>query len=139
MAKYGSDEVYVSISDGTIAVPGTHRDISADVLEISPLDKEAIAEEGHGFGEAWVRNVATGLKKIADITLKGFYDDTASTGTHALLNREGTTTEVYIGFGGAKSLTIPVLIKNYRRGPSRGELTKFEATLVAAGEPEEDA
>ena len=139
MAKYGSDEVYISIDDGTIASPGTHRDVSADVLEISGIDKEAMVEEGHGFGDAWVENLPTGLNKVSDITIKGFYDDTESTGTVYLFDRIGVTTEVYIGFGGGKSLTAPVLIKNFRRLPSRGELHKFEAVLVAAGEPEEDA
>ena len=139
MSKYGSNEVYISIDDGDLDTPGIHQIVSQDILDIPGVDKEAMVEEGHGFGDDWVKNLATGLSKVGDITIKGFYDDTADTGTDALFNRIGVSTEVYIGFGGVKSITIPVLIKNYRRLPARGELTKFEAVLVAAGEPEEDA
>lgn len=126
MAKYGSDDVYVAI-DGN--------NVSADVLEISGIDKEAIVEESHGFGDAWVENLPTGLSKVNDITIKGFYDDTVTIGTHALFNRQGSTASVYISLGGVKAFSATMLIKNYRRLPSRGELHKFEAVLVASGTP----
>ncbi len=130
MTKYGSDDVYISI-DGN--------NISADVLEISPIDREALVEEAHGFGDTWIKSLATGLKRLADLTFKGWYDDTSTTGTDALLNREGGSAQVYIRYGGAKSTTVPVIIKNYRRLLTRGELHKFEAVVTLANDPSENA
>jgi hypothetical protein len=132
MAKYGSDQVKIEIKDGVDGA-GSYQDVSVDVLDLPAVDIEALVEEGHGFSEAWVRNLATGLKKVADITIKGFYDDTASTGTHALFNRAGVITDLKVTWSTGVTTEIPVLIKNYRRIATRGELTKFEAALVCAG------
>lgn len=136
MAKYGSDAVKIEIKDGVDGA-GEFKDVSTDVLDLPGVDIEALTEDGHGFSEEWARQVATGMKRVADITIRGFYDDTALTGTHALFSRYGVITELKITWHGAVTTTLVVLIKNYRRLPTRGELTKFEATLVNAGTPTE--
>lgn len=133
MAKYGSDSLKIEIKDGSGGL-GEMQDISADVLEFNGLDISAETEESHGFGKSWAEYLATGLYRGADITLKGFYDDTTSTGTDALLSRKGVTTEMVVTWGGTKTSTFDVLIKNYKRLPARGELTKYECTMAISGE-----
>jgi len=136
MAKYGSDVVKVEVKDG-VEEAGTYREVQTDLLDFPGLEKIAETEESHGFGNDWAEVVATGFYRVADITLRGYYDDTASTGTHALFNRIGSRTDVKITWDGTKTTETLMLIKNYRRLPTRGELTKFEAVLVAAEEPTE--
>lgn len=135
MAKYGSDDVTIEIKDGTDG-SGSYQDVSADILDLPGVDKEALTEEGHGFGDDWVEQLATGLKRMADMTIRGFYDD-GTDSTHELFNRVGDITDLRITWGGSYNTEIPVLIKNYRRIATRGELTKFEAVLMATGEPTE--
>jgi len=132
MAKYGSDDVKVEIKDGVDGA-GSYQAVSTDTLDLPGVDIQAETEESHGFGDSWVEHLATGLKRVADITLKGFYDDTASTGTHALFNRVGSIATFKVTWGNSKTTEFNVLIKSYKRLPVRGELTKFEAVLMATG------
>jgi len=132
MAKYGSDDVAIEIKDGVDGA-GDYKAVSGDVLDIPGIDKSADTEESHGFGDSWVEHLATGLQRVADMTIKGFYDDTASTGTHALFNRIGSITTLKLTWGGSYTTEVNVLIKGYKRLPVRGELTKFEAALMATG------
>lgn len=133
MTKYGSAEVKVEFGP-----TGSLQDVSADILNIGGIDLQAETEEGHGFGEGWVKQLATGLKRGADITVQGFYDDTATTGTHAVFNCIGEARQLEVTYGGGKSTRMDVLVQSYRRIPARGELTKFEAVLLLTGAPTED-
>lgn len=137
MSRYGSPDLKIEISDG-VEGAGELQDVSADILDFNGIDLEAVTEESHGFGDDWVKHAFTGLSKGSDITIKGFYDDTTSTGTDALFNRVGVQTELKVTWGGTKTTTVDVLIKSYKRQPSRGELTKFECVLMITGEPAED-
>ena len=136
MAYYGSDDIVV-IMDSTA---GTTVNISQSVLEISGIDIEAMLEESHTMGDSWVENAYTGLRKINEITLKGFYDDDADTGTNFMWNDPGNvgtsgggTRSLAITIGGSKIVSCEVFIKNFRRLPSRGVLTKAEVVLSPTG------
>ena len=133
MAKYGSNSVAIQIKDG-VGGAGDYQTVSTDILDLPGLEIEAGSEESHGFGDSWAEVLATGLKRCADITLKGFYDDTAATGTHALFNRAGSIAPMKITWGGTYSSAFDVLIQKYRRLPARGALTKFEAALQVTGD-----
>ena len=133
MAKYGSNSVAIQIKDGVDGA-GDYQTVSTDILNLPGLEIEAVSEESHGFGVGWAEHLATGLKQCADITLKGFYDDTASTGTHALFKRAGSIATMKITWGGSYTSEFDVLIQKYRRLPARGALTKFEASLQVTGE-----
>ncbi len=136
MAKYGSADVAIEIKDDVDGA-GDFQAVSGDVLDIPGIDIQADTEESHGFGDSWAEVLATGLSRVADMTLKGFYDDTAATGTHALFNRVGSIATFKMTWGNSYTTTVDVLIKSYKRLPVRGELTKFEALLVATGAVEE--
>lgn len=136
MAYYGSDDVTI-VMDSTA---GTTVDVTQSIQEINGLDVEAMLEESHTFGDSWVEQLFTGVRKMGDITVKGNYDDAASTSFDVIFNDPGntktanTTTRTFqIKYGGTKTTTVEVWIKNYRRLPSRGALTKAEAVLVPSG------
>lgn len=98
---------------------------------------EAITEETHTLGDAWVENTFTGVKRWT-LTQQGFYDDVAN-GNHDALEAnlatnkvlvfgvEGNTTGArYYGASGALQV-------NYERVVSRGELHKANAEYVGVG------
>ena len=136
MAYYGTDDVVV-IMDTT---GGTTLNISQSVLEISGVDVEAMLEETHTMGDSWVESFFTGLRKSNEITMRGLYDDDADTGTDFMWNdpgntktASGATRTLAITWGGTKIYSTEVWIKNFRRIPSRGTLTKAEVVLVPTG------
>jgi len=136
VAYYGSDDVVVDMD----STAGTTVNITQSVLEINGVDVEAMLEESHTMGDSWAENLYTGLRKSNEITLKGFFDDDSDTGTDFMWNDPGNTKTsgggtrtLKILFGGTKSFTVETWIKNYRRLPSRGALTKCEVVLTPTG------
>lgn len=136
MAYYGSDDIVVDMD----STAGTTVNITQSVLEINGVDVEAMLEESHTMGDSWVEQLYTGLRKANEITLKGFFDDDSDTGTDFMWNDPGNTKTsgggtrtLKILFGGTKSFSTEVWIKNFRRLPSRGALTKAEVVLAPTG------
>ena len=136
MALYGTDDISV-VMDSTA---GTTVNISQSVLSISGFDVEAMLEESHTMGDSWVENAYTGLRKANEITLEGFYDDDADTGTAFMWNDPGNTLTSGGGtrtlaftWGGTKISTVEVWIKSFKKLPSRGVLTKAQVVLTPSG------
>lgn len=134
MAKYGSPSIVVKIDDSG----GTPQDITQYVQTINGIEVEALTEESHPFGVAWVAALATGLKKMADVVIGGLYDDTITTGPDALLNAlpagpATPTRTLEITYGGTKKTTVEVIIAKYVRTAVRGSLHRYEATLRPTG------
>ena len=71
MAKYGSDDLGIKIG-------GTEMKNYIDTINDFAI--EALLQEGTAFGDSWVEQLYTGIKKGSDLTLEGFYDDAATTG-----------------------------------------------------------
>lgn len=145
---YTSANVKIEFDNAT----GTLQDMSQYITEFNGINIEAMLQESHAFGDAWVERLFAGVKQIGDITLKGFYDDTATTGPNAIFNDVGNTgtsapgtRELKItwdlannGIGsGAKTTLVNTIIKSYARVPSRGALTMFEVVLAVTGSPTE--
>lgn len=133
MAQYGSDDVAIVFDNSA----GTTVNITQSILSVSGIDVEAILEETHTFGDSWVEQTAVGLNRMGDITVQGNYDDDADTGFNFMFKNIGETRTFAITYGGTKITTVETLIKNYRRMPSRGALTKAEAVLSPTGAPTE--
>ena len=129
MTKYGSPELEITVST---------KDLHPYITDIGNFNIEALTEEGHTFGDDWVKHLFTGIKKGNDLTLSGFYDDETD-GPDDVLSNVGSTVPVVIKWGGTKMSSFDALIKSYSRNPSRGELTKFSSTLVPTGEVTEDS
>jgi hypothetical protein len=130
VARYASKDLTVKVDNSS----GTLVNLSAYVDSISGLDLEAILEEdSHTFGDTWAEALSTGMKRVGEVTLEGFYDDTSSTGPEAILNAIGDQRTLEITWGGTKVTTVETLIKSYSRKPSRGQLTRFTAVLKPTG------
>jgi len=120
MAKYGSDDLGITIG-------GTEMKNYIDTINDFAI--EALLQEGTAFGDSWVEQLYTGIKKGSDLTLEGFYDDAATTGPDAKFIPIGTTVAVVITWGGSKTTSFSAIIKTYGRKPSRGELHRYSVTL----------
>lgn len=138
MAKYGSPDIKIEVDNAG----GTLQNMTAYIDEVNEVNVEALLQESHTFGDSWVENLYTGVKRGNAITFSGFYDDTATTGPDAIFNDLGDTREVkitYDGSTGAKYTLFEAIITNYVRSPSRGENTRYSVTFTPTGEIAEDA
>ena len=124
MAKYGSDDVTITVNA---------QDLSDYIDTFNGLDIEAMLQESHAFGDEWTEHLFSGVKKGNEITFAGFYDDVAN-GPDATLDDLGATVPVVLAWGGTKTSSFDALIRRYRRAPTRGESSRFEAALMPSGE-----
>lgn len=134
MAKYGSNALVIEYDNSA----GTTTDITQYVQELNGFDIEAMLEESHTFGDAWVEQLFTGVRKVGDITLKGIFDDAAAANTvfndpGNTLTAAGASRTLRVTWGGTKTSAVETIVKNYRRLPSRGALTKYELVLAPTG------
>lgn len=134
MAKYGANSIVIEYDNSA----GTTTDITQYVQECNGFDIEAVLEESHTFGDAWVEQQFVSLRKVGDITLKGMFDDAAAANTvfndpGNTLTANSTTRTLRITWGGTKTSAVETWVKNYRRMPARGTITKFELVLAPSG------
>jgi hypothetical protein len=105
------------------------------VTDITDVPVEAITEESTAFGDAWVENLAVGVKQMADIELTGFYDDTATTGPDVIFNAPGNTISrtLKLTWGSTKTTSVETIIAKYTRIAKVKTLTKYKVTLRPTG------
>lgn len=133
MAKYGSSVVTVTIND---APGGTPRIITPYVNTISGIAVENITQQTNPFGTAFESHTPTGITRVPDIVLSGFFDDTATLGSWTVLKPNaldyapasvGRVLVILAATGATFTITVhlvktEVLNKN-------GNLTEYAATL----------
>lgn len=136
----GSNDVKIWFDNSA----GTLVDISQYVTEFGGVQITAMTEQTSTFGDTWVENTYVGMKELGDLTIKGFYDETASTGINAVINNSGTpgvgeTRTFIICYNASTGTTnnyrvsyLETIITGYNRLPEVGGLTKFELTLKPA-------
>ena len=132
------DATVVSITCTTVSTTGSYRDITQQCLEMTPgIMHEAILQETHTFGDAWTEQGFTGLRRLGEITFRGFYDDDTSTGVAGIF---GNTTDV----GAERVFKIKTgttnlypkfdcIVRSFTRNPKVGELTPFELVVAPTG------
>lgn len=131
MANYNSSNIVVEfdVSDG-----GSLGVMTPYVREISVADVNIVLQESHSFGDSWVEFITTGIKKMEKITLKGFYDDTASTGPNVVFNSQaGASRSLKITWGSTKTTSVETLIESYKRMPQLNSNTMYEVVLQPTG------
>lgn len=124
MAKYGSADLTISADVN---------DMSDYVDTVNDVMIEALLQEGTAFGDSWVEQLSTGIKRGSPVTMEGFFDDTAATGPDVTFNALGTTLAMILTWGSTKTSTFSAIVTNYGRKPMRGELTRFTVTLLPVG------
>jgi hypothetical protein len=133
MAKFGSASAVVTIDDHG----GTPRIITAHVLTIGGLKISQITEENSPFGMNHEQNTPVGKQKFGPVTISGNYDDTATTGPHAVFSTLETTPSdatrtLVVQPDGVKTLTIEVYCTDYEIVLTNGKLSGYTATLMQA-------
>lgn len=134
MAKFGSASTVVTIDDHG----GTPRIITPHVLTIGGLKISQITEENSPFGMANERNVPVGKQKFGPVTIAGNYDDTATTGPHAVFSTlettpNDTTRTLVVSPDGTKNLTVEGYVTDYELVLTNNKLTGYSATFQQAG------
>lgn len=134
MAKYGSPDIVIQFDNSG----GSLQTMTQYITEINGVKVEGLLEESHSFGDSWFEALPIGLRRMDDITLSGWYDDTATTGPDAIFNAPVPTTTtatrtLTITWGGAKTTTVETYIMSYERQAQRNGLTRFTVTLRPTG------
>lgn len=124
MAKYSSKDL-------TFTVGGTA--MQNHLLRIGNVKVSALLAESHAFGDTWFEALSTGIKKMDDLSVGGFYDDTVTTGPDAVFSPIGTTVAIVITWGGSKTTSFSAIIESYERKPTKNEMTAFDVNLRPTG------
>ena len=130
------DHVQVTLDDSS----GTPRIFAAgDILSVD-IGLQVQQHDVTGFGQA-VQNFINGQFR-APLTLRGFLTNTATTGTHTVINgayQAGSTVTLKVAIGNNTAPTTgdpkfegEYLISSYRPVMSTGSAVTFEAVLVPA-------
>lgn len=134
MAMYGSGSVVIGYDD---APGGTLRTITPYVREIGGVKVEALMARTESFGDLWEEYTPTGMKKVPALSIKGFFDDTATTGPHVVFKDpdDGPTDalrSLSVNFGGATA-TGETRLVSYEVLGKNGNLTEYEAMVQVSG------
>lgn len=132
VARYGQSDVKVEID---ITDGGALQDLTQDCMSIAGVDLELITQESDTFGDAWVEALFVGVRRLAPLQLVFFYDDTASTGTAAVLDNSASDDprSFAITFGGSKKISGEAWLQHFKVLPKRHEMTMIECTLLPTG------
>jgi len=136
MAKYGSSVVTVTIDD---APGGTPRNITPYVREIGGMKLESLTQQSNPFGTSSEAHTPTGMDKVSDITISGFFDDTAVLGPKVVFGTAATwaldkapasvgRVLVIVAATGA-TFTITVHLVSYEVMNKNGNLTEYAAVV----------
>ena len=135
MSKYGSPQVTITLDDSG----GTPRVVTGFVLTMGALKITNNTQKGTAYGDAWEKELQTGLRKGTPIALGGIYDDTALVGTGAVMQVTdadavpGFTRTLSIVIGGGHTYLAEVIMADSAVIPKTGNLTDFAATLNPTG------
>jgi hypothetical protein len=135
--KHGASEVTVTVDDGPGGAPQVITQYVRGDIRLKIL---AMLQASHGFGDSWDESTPTGHAKAEDIVLRGYYDDTATSGPHVVLavqsgdrDPQGATRTLVLGWGNSKTSTVECRLVSYERLGKIENLTEYEAVLRPSG------
>jgi hypothetical protein len=128
--KHGSSELTVAYDDAG----GTPRTITNFILDMGGMKITSHTDPSTPYGASVMAKLPTGVSEIADMTLEGFFDDTATTGPHTVLgapdtNPQGATRTLTVVVGNAKTWASEGYLLSYEVLAKAGNLTRFRATI----------
>lgn len=134
MSKYGSASVKIFVASSG----GTSYDISQYCDELGGVKITALTEPSHSFGDSWEEHTPVGLARGEAFDIGGLFDDTATSGPHALLSAidRGTTDAtraVVVGFSSGNYWHGTCRLTGYEVVGSNGKLSRFRASLLPTG------
>lgn len=133
--KHSSSEVTITLD---ISGGGTPTAITNHVMSMSAAELEALIQQSNAFGDAWEEHLPTGLQKVNPFDLTGFFDDTATTGPHAVMGVPDATPQtatrtLTLVFGNAKTFAGECYLTKYSVLGKNGNLTEFACHLQPTG------
>ena len=135
--KYGSQSWIIQFDD---AAGGTLRTVTDAVLTMSGIKINSMMQLSHAFGDSWQESTPTGMGSLDPITMEGFWDTTATTGSHAVFSvpddgPQDSTRTLTVSPGDSKTLTVETRLVSYEVLGTLNELTKFRAVIQPTGAP----
>lgn len=129
--KYGSTSITIAYDDGP---GGTARTITSGVLEMGGAKITSGMQVSTAYGDTVKKMLPIGVLDIAQMTLRGFWDTTASTGSHAVFSvpddgPQDSMRTLTIVFGDSKTWTSEGYLVSYEVLGKVGALTEFVAVL----------
>lgn len=129
--KYGSASITITYDD---APGGSARTITSGVLEMSGVKLTAGLQDSTAYGDTFKKMLPTGVNEAARMTLRGFWDTTATTGAHAVFGApddgpNDATRTLAVVFGDSKTWTSEGYLVSYEVLGKAGTLTEFTAEL----------
>ena len=129
--KYGSTSITIAYDDGP---GGTARTITSGVLEMSGVKITSGMQVSTAYGDTVQKKLPTGVLELAEMTLRGFWDTTATTGSHAVFKDpddgpQDATRTLTVVFGDSKTWTSEGYLVSYEVIGKAGNLTEFVAVL----------
>jgi hypothetical protein len=129
--KHGSSEITISYDDGP---GGTPRTITSFILTMGAIKLTSNMQANTPYGATVEAMLPTGVSKIDQITLHGYFDDTATTGPHVVFiapdtSPQAATRTLAIVFGNVKTWTSEGFLVSYAVLGKAGNLTEFDAVL----------
>lgn len=121
--KHGSTEITISYDDGP---GGTLRVITPYVLSFGGIKLSALQQKSTTFASTVEAMLPTGMSVIAQITIGGLFDDTATVGPHVVFIAPDTSPQ-------ASTRTLTVVIGNSKTWTSEGYLVSYEVLGKNAG------
>jgi len=129
-------------SSSAITITYNSQAIQNGVMTISGVKVTAPTQLTTAFGDSWEESTPTGMRKVDPITLTGWFDDTPTTGTHAVLqigasdvdpNGAAPTLVVVFGPNSGDTFTGAARRASYEVLGKNGNLTEFAAVLQPTG------
>lgn len=127
--KYGSASITIAMDDGP---GGSARTITSGVLEMSGIKLTAGMQDSTAYGDTFKKMLPTGVNEAAPVTIRGFWDTTATTGSHAVFSApddgpQDSTRTLTVVFGDSKTATMEGFLVSYEVLGKAGALTEFVA------------
>lgn len=137
--KHGSPEFTIAYDGSPGGAPVS---IQNGVLTIGGIKIESVLQLTQAYGDSWDESTPTGMRKVAPITMTGFFDDTASTGTHVVLkvtdadvDPNGSTRTLTVAASSQSGSTVSgeTRLVSYEVLGKNGNLTDFSAVVQPTG------
>jgi hypothetical protein len=131
MGTYGwaDGDFQVDATDG-----GTLQSMKAHTREIDGFEIQRGNEDNTTLGSAWEASVLTGLRAGQEFTVKGLYDDTATTGPNATYNGTHAATRTCVWtFASGKTATFEAWFLSFKRVPKPKGKLDYEVRVKPTG------
>ena len=129
-SRYGWDDLRIDFDDSG----GTPQNMSAYIKSFNGLGVNAVLEECTPAGASWEVNDYAGSKNADEITIQGWYDDTAAVGPKVIFDAIGAGPRTFkVTYGSTKYSSVETYIKAYNDQPARKGITMFNVILRPTG------